>query len=803
MATQNSFKKLKEQFEKWSGERVTSFPGEARNRQFYRPIRLDQPESSRLWVKFSRKAGNDVCTFGDFSKNLKTKDVPTDIGFKNLYTSSENPDPADYHIERKNFNDKWSKITSWPKKHNQYTKLYSKTEFTPINKNDVLFIPFIDPTNPQCPLQAVEKIDATGQKKFATNSQVVSSFAVVRAPKTKENIVYIAEGINSALACLKGGIENSGVICAGTLGNVEKVLSFFRMRGYTVALALEKSGRDHYYHLKTKYDCMLVGDPDFDDIDDFYRKTNLNLLQRNLRFFKERNHISLGIDSKNDVVCYVKSLDNVKTYPFKDKEILYCDVHNTQTPPEKDIVKKFYFRVRYQCRLAGVVRPLSRVKYGIFPDSKNKNFYFWDMHRLYLVKKDAKTGTAVVKIDPLSVISNDFLLCKENAKKWPDLSKLKPLDQKELHNLFKPLFLFKFKPIEYRLLVGWVIQSMLCGGLPYRTPIWITARTGNGKSHISQRLLMKLFPEKDRKTGRNSTPKYFTRHYSGKAMPLHRDEYEPNKRHIYNTMEEMEYIRASATERYPSRGISYGLGDETISFEYCLSVLFTSVKTPTELTAPDYARILFFYMGYSHHRQYEKIMSEFEKKVTPTLQYRFLLTCLLQLHKIREEFFKACGDKTIRLLTNHKKSSIFMLTCCYNALKCFGKELPYKTAISYIKKVDTHENESRLLKTILNLSMKKQHYSNLSESFMFIEALMRNTALEDMKPKGIQIKKGFLYVHEKKGILFFKRLFSENGHHSEASQILKELKNDGKYFLGQVGHFLKFDWTTIKEDYFG
>ena len=801
MATQNHFKSLKKKFEEWCGDKVSSFPGEARAQSYYCPVRINSVDSTRLWIRFARKAGYDVCIFGDFKKELKTLEVQTDIGFKHLYTSKNDPDPKEYNILRKKFSDYWTKITSFKREHNDYTKLYKKTKYKPYNYKGKIYLPFINPETPEAPISAMQIIDAQGQKFFATTSKVSNSFCVLAEPATRDSLVYIVEGLNTGLACLLGGIEGAGVVCAGGISNVENVLRFFKSKRYNVVLAVEKKGKEIYQNLKVKYDCLLVGDFDFEDVDDLYRRTNLNLLKRNLRFFKEKNYISLGIDKKNDVVCYIKSLDNVKTYAHKDREILFCDVHNTQKPPDKDTVKKFYFKVRFQCRFAGVIRPLNRVKYGIFPDQNNKNFYYWDMQNLYLIKE--KDGVpSIVKVNPLSVIRHDFLLCKENAKKRPDLTKLKPLDPKELKELFKPLFLFKFKPIEHRLLLGWVIQSFLCGGLPYRSPIWITAPTGNGKTDISQRLLMKLFPEMDRKTGRNSTPKYFVRQYAGKAMPLHRDEYEPNPRHGNNTREEMEYIRASATERYPSRGISFGLGDETMSFEYCISVLFTSIRTPRELTSADYARILFFYMGYNHHKNYEAIMSNFESKITPVLQYRLLLTCLLKLHKIRRDYFRACGNKNIRLLTNHKKSSIFMLTCCYNALQCFEDTVSFKSAIEYAQKIDSKERPSRLLKTILDLSLKKQHHS-VTESFLLVEALTYKTLQEDLKKKGIIIKGNFLLIHEKKGVLFIKRLFAENGEKNEMANILKELKNDGKYYHSQKGHFLRFDWKTIQEDYYG
>ena len=45
----------------------------------------------------------------------------------------------------------------------------------------------------------------------------------------------------------------------------------------------------------------------------------------------------------------------------------------------------------------------------------------------------------------------------------------------------------------------------------------------------------------------------------------------PVKKHASDTMNEMEAVRASSTERFPERGISAGVDDTTQTFCYCFS----------------------------------------------------------------------------------------------------------------------------------------------------------------------------------------------------------------------------------------
>ena len=80
------------------------------------------------------------------------------------------------------------------------------------------------------------------------------------------------------------------------------------------------------------------------------------------------------------------------------------------------------------------------------------------------------------------------------------------------------------------MVIGWIIQSTICGGLQYRSPLWILGPTGAGKTQIAERVIRNFFVFYERKSGRDTTPKWIHREFHGKAIPLQRDEYDPSKK---------------------------------------------------------------------------------------------------------------------------------------------------------------------------------------------------------------------------------------------------------------------------------
>ena len=429
-------------------------------------------------------------------------------------------------------------------------------------------------------------------------------------------------------------------------------------------------------------------DLNYSDIDELYEKTSLEVLKKTLSNFKEDNYIPLGLNDKNDIVCYLKTTKNIHAFSKTNADLLYTDAHNSGKQPDMKTAQTFYWKVREVCRLRGLIKPVRIYKYGVFP--YGGDYFFWDSNNLYLLKDK------VTKIDILSVISPDLLLLKYHNKKFPDMEKLKPLSKDELKKIFEPFYLFNLDKRDRKLLVGWIIQGLVAGGLPFRAPVWIHSPSGYGKSHLTDKLIRKYFTMYARQTGRTTTPKSIPRYFDGKAMPLQRDEFEPEAFRDREAREELSYIRMSASERFPSRSISKGVMSETIEFEWCVSALYTSIEKMPALTQADKMRFIFIDLNYSFDKNYFKKITAFQKLMTTEMRYRLLLTVLLKRKDIEKAHERLRQLPQCRHIQSHIKSAYFMLAVCYNTLNPFGERIDYSKLVHSMEKIQEEKKKNEL-----------------------------------------------------------------------------------------------------------
>ena len=794
-------KNLKKLFEKWCGFDCKEFPGKASKHGFYFPIRYSNPNSSRFWIIFGVHNGENSCLFGDFAEKIPNKRINLKFSLKNLNVTSHAPDPHIYKKERDVFKRKVNKILENKKLgHSAYSDLYKTIPPKTYLSGGYLYVPF---TSPAGEIEALQKISPNGEKRWMKGSEWLGSFFLIREPK-KKDLIYICEGLNTGYAAALGS-TNAGVALVGGIMNIENVAEFFLRQGHPVALCIEKSNKEDYINLKNKLDCFLVGSENYEDLDDFYRKTNLDLLKKTLTSFQEKYFIPLGLTKAGDVCVYIKATSNVSTYQKGAKDTLYMDSFNlSEVPKEREVLDKFYWKTRALCRQIGPVTNSYLIKEGIYPF--NGKYYYFDLDNFYLVKEGS-----IVSINADQIISSDLALIKQKTNKSMDLTKLEPLSIAQMDKMFRYIRLFNMDDLSYKLLVGWVIQGCLCGGLPYRTPVWLLAPYATGKSQLTSRILQNFFLFPVRTEGRSTTPKWLARKCNGKAVPVFRDEFEPSIRHRGDTEIEMEYVRTSATERFPERGISAGLDDSTISFIYCFSIIYSSIEMPKEVSSAALNRIVNIDVQGTSDLNYEKKVQFFEKNMTLKVKSRLQLTCLLKLTEVVKLFHEYASNPKYAHIKSHKKTSYFTLSACYNTF--FHDKITFDDLDGFLQ-VTKKETRSNILREALQLILKHNTYLSLEEDEILFSVLHRTPHNATLNRNGIHIHKNFLLIHHKLGVRYLIRLFKENKEEGLTFESLKQrLSTDGDYFIDsktpgpklgiqRVKH-LRFDWDKIKKDFLG
>ena len=793
-----NLKGLKCALEAHFNEIFVNFPGKPNRKGFYELKRKNKNlDDSRYWMIFKKGELEDYAIAGDFDNNAYKKFPITFEGdWKTKF-----PTPQDYALKKKAFQDKVSKILI-NKGFNDYLREFRHLPPVCYEFSNTLFVPYRKGNE----IKAVLRIDEKGKKKLIEGSEPANTFITLRKPTQKPDLVYIAEGIRSAYAVLNLAPPTSGVVSVGPISNLLNAVEFMIEKKFHPVICAEKTGYEKYKNIKYKTGCYMIGSHAHSDFYDFYKDVGEDVAKQALTSFQENNFIPIGIDDAGRVVCYIRALKNVYSYRKGEDRELFMDTHDEKKLPEKQIIEKFYWQTRLICRKAGPVRSYQKVKEGVFP--YKGLLYYHDTTNLYRIKEKS-----IVKQDALSLISSDLILCKEKNYSFPDLEKVEPLNNKEIEDLLSYLSLFKMPQVHRKLLAGWIIQSSICGGLPYRAPLWIIAPTGTGKTQLTSRLIKKFFIFYERKTGRQTTPKWIHRSFNGKAIPLQRDEYDPSKRHSADTEDEMECVRTTSTERFPQRGISAGIDDSVQEFSYCFSPLYTSTKKPKELSDADLARFVFLKLERDFGQNYNKKIKNFEKMMSKRYVSRFLKSCLLSIFSISETYEKDMSSPHW-VRAGHRKSSLLMLKACYNQF--FEGGITDEEIEPFFKSYNTI-SDSRILIEALNCVLKKQNY-NILESKSLFNILLRvekeenfemEGFLDTFKENGIFFYKKMLIFHKKRAMLFLRKLFKENGETIKTQTLLTELANDGKFFIGErrlstekvvKGYYLCFSWTLIKAE---
>ena len=791
--------------EKITGE-LLHFPGKNRG-DFYYPIRKSNPKSERFWVRFYGDYAGNWLILGDFATDKREKfPFPSSID-KFKTTEKLTADSKGFEKLNQSLSKKFKTLLdSKEKGFNDYLSLYKESKpLGGLNADGSLLFPFERTYfQKEREILAVQSISKTGVKKYLAGSETIRTASELKTPTNKESFIYITEGIRTGYAAVLGSPEGSGVLAAGSLFNVKNILQDLNSAGYkNIVLAGESTGFEKYLNLKNSFNCLLIGSKQIDDLHSFFEKTDLETLKAFMVTFKASSFVPLGLDSKNRIGIYLKNQKISRFYKQNEQKVCYSDCYNTGEPPSKKAAEEHYFSIRKLCRTVGVSSENAiSLSYGIIPIKEN--YLFYDQELLYLIKEN--------KILPLKkedVNYKDIILTKNSSIKSMPLTSLSPLSSKEFEDISKISRLFKLNSnIDNKLVLGWIVQGLLCGGMLYRTPLWITGKSRTGKGVFGRRFIFSCFPVSEKApAGRTTTPAWIVRQASKMAVPFFRDEYEPSFHKTAQLEEEMEYVRNTATERFPKRGIAAGADDGTLSFIYCFAPLYTSIKRPN-LSEGDLGRFLMLDLKLEFKEAFESQITAFENWMDNKMKHRFLKSALLKLHSINKSYKELMAHKELQKILSHQKSTICNLAACHNAL------FEPKITVENIKKklgstslVQGFSKYSKIVRKML-LSICDRNTYNLEESKLLLYMLDDYISYKDfLNANGFYLYKNFLLIDHKRGTIFASQLLK-----MDIKNTLANFMGDGDYLIqadfriGEVKDgpprktYFKFDWIKIKED---
>jgi putative DNA primase/helicase len=126
---------------------------------------------------------------------------------------------------------------------------------------------------------------------------------------------------------------------------------------------------------------------------------------------------------------------------------------------------------------------------------------------------------------------------------------VEPLSKQEAYKFVTILSRLNFsRPIESKLLAGWVVVSPLCGALNWRPHLWLTGASGSGKSEV-MKLFVKNFMREMMVDAQSETTEAGIRQFLGAdALPVVFDEAEAeDKKGLERMQSVLNIMRASST----------------------------------------------------------------------------------------------------------------------------------------------------------------------------------------------------------------------------------------------------------------
>lgn len=137
------------------------------------------------------------------------------------------------------------------------------------------------------------------------------------------------------------------------------------------------------------------------------------------------------------------------------------------------------------------------------------------------------------------------------------------------------------------LLAGWIMIAPICGVLPWRPHVWITAEKGSGKSWIQKEIVRPLLGANCLFAQGNSTEASLRQEIKNDAMPVLFDEAEGEGVGAARMQRVLEYARACSSGGMIIKGSQSG---RPIMYSTYSAFLFSSINTPITM-ASDRSRI--------------------------------------------------------------------------------------------------------------------------------------------------------------------------------------------------------------------
>lgn len=278
------------------------------------------------------------------------------------------------------------------------------------------------------------------------------------------------------------------------------------------------------------------------------------------------------------------------------------------------------------------------------------------------------------------------------------------------------------KPISAQLLAGWVTLAPICGALPWRPHIWLTAPAGSGKTTVLEDYVGGLLGDMRLHATGNSTEAFIRQTLRTDALPVMIDEAESNNPSEAQRIQSIIALaRHASSESKAVQGRGSVSGEVTI-YRIRSMFLLSSINTAVKGGADDrrFAQLtLVKKPDTSEERaRWKDHKARIEAAITPEVSHRYLMRTVNLMPNIRKSiavFSSVCaehfqsqplGDQYGTLLAGAWHMGVSEVATRANAEAYFNDHVDWG---SHIQNDNLLVDQEACLQTILQTHLKVQN----------------------------------------------------------------------------------------------
>lgn len=222
-------------------------------------------------------------------------------------------------------------------------------------------------------------------------------------------------------------------------------------------------------------------------------------------------------------------------------------------------------------------------------------------------------------------------------------SGVKPLSEQEAMQVLELAERFYWEvPASALLLSGWCVLAPICGALPWRPHVWLTAGAGTGKTAVLERFVSPLLGEFQLVTQGSTTEAYIRQALRTDALPVVMDEAESNLKSDANRMQNiLALARQASAESRAVQGRGSPTGEAQV-YRIRSMFLLASIATAVKCGADDrrFAQLTLRRPSGTNAKEeaerWVELKSDLENTLTESFQQRLLARSIGLISQIRE-----------------------------------------------------------------------------------------------------------------------------------------------------------------------